>query len=254
MSIFARLVLAHLITDFPLQTNFIWRFRKETFWGNLLHGLIFILITPVFCWHIFDKIWAYVIILGIFHVLIDHLKIVYFSKNSESRDNIWSFLFDQFIHISFIGIISLIIYILNIRPILPSSLIEPKFSWNFSYLFGILRYAYYQDIVIYYAIFYVITTFVGSVILYQLEKTYFKLREEVPLVKTPSSLLERALITTLVVLHEPLWIFLVIAVKLMIVLVLSQEEKDPKFIRVLSFDVISSSTFAILVGIFLNLF
>jgi hypothetical protein len=251
MSIFARLVFAHLIADFPLQTDFIWRIRKKSFWGNFLHGLIFILITPLFCWDVFEKIWVYVIILGFSHILIDYLKINYFSKNGENRDNIWTFFIDQFLHLLFIGVFSLIIYFLNIK--MPSPSFEvPKFSMNFFYLKEILKYAYYQDKVIYYGIFYLISTFTGSIILYQVEKTFFKLREEPLLIKTPSAFLERALITTLVIMHEPLWIFLVVGVKVMIILVLSQEEKDPKFMRVLSFDIISSAVFAILVGLILN--
>lgn len=252
MSVFIRLVLTHLIADFPLQTDFIWRIRKESFWGNLLHGIIFILVAPLFCWHIFDKIWIYVVILGISHALIDYFKIFYFRKNGS--DNIWYFVADQILHIFLIGIASMFIYIFNTGVITANTTVSlPEFSFSISYLKKILIYAYYQDKVICYAIFYIITTFAGAVIIYQIEKTFFKLREEVPIVKTPSSLLERALITTLVVIHEPLWIFLVVGVKIMVILVLSQEEKNYKFIRVMSFDVISSAVFAIFIGLILTL-
>ncbi|PKP54950.1 DUF3307 domain-containing protein, partial [Candidatus Atribacteria bacterium HGW-Atribacteria-1] len=40
MPLFCRLLLAHIIADFPLQTNQIFKVKTNTEWGVLIHTLI----------------------------------------------------------------------------------------------------------------------------------------------------------------------------------------------------------------------
>jgi hypothetical protein len=44
MKIFFRLVLAHLLTDFVLQTNFIANWKKRSFYGVLAHSFTFFIL------------------------------------------------------------------------------------------------------------------------------------------------------------------------------------------------------------------
>ncbi len=88
--LFAWLVLAHVIADFPLQTNWIFKVRMEKSWGNLLHGSLFGIVVLIMLLGLYFgltgmnfrarpdvRMWLVfaVIILWLSHVLIDTIKV-----------------------------------------------------------------------------------------------------------------------------------------------------------------------------------
>lgn len=104
MDIFYRLVLAHLIADFPLQTDKVFTVKVRYRWGVLIHGFIvglmsFILVFP----YLQDiQVWTSLILLWLLHTFQDKEKIIY--NLQIERNNLWTFLTDQILHIGAIGL------------------------------------------------------------------------------------------------------------------------------------------------------
>jgi hypothetical protein len=106
MVLFWRLILAHVIADFPLQTDAVFSVKKNTEWGVFLHGAIFTLtalLTTVNDLAI-PMVWVGLISLGLFHVAVDKGKLVL--AGGGRRDNLGYFLLDQALHIGAIGLMS----------------------------------------------------------------------------------------------------------------------------------------------------
>ena len=103
MFIFIRLLLAHLIGDYILQFNRIYRLKSKGLKGVTVHVLLIVVCLFVFSWPYLNLpgIWVFIIFVGITHIFQDHLKI-----RLKVKNNPWFYLLDQFIHI---GIISTIL-------------------------------------------------------------------------------------------------------------------------------------------------
>jgi hypothetical protein len=101
MTLFATLLLAHLIADFPLQSNFVFRLKTRSPAGLLLHVGLHLLIL---CLLLVDpwRYWPALLFLGVSHYTIDWLKV----KRPSSPE--WpAFLLDQAAHIAVLAIIAL---------------------------------------------------------------------------------------------------------------------------------------------------
>ena len=106
MPLFYRLLLAHIIADFPLQTNQIFKVKTNTEWGVLIHTLIVLIFSVLFTFPYLESPKVIIILLVIFlsHTVIDKLKMEYSKKTSNQSIKI--FLLDQFLHISIIAALS----------------------------------------------------------------------------------------------------------------------------------------------------
>ncbi|MBU0951687.1 MAG: DUF3307 domain-containing protein [Elusimicrobia bacterium] len=121
MIIFWRLLLAHFLTDFTLQTNFIAKWKRESIFGALAHSGIFLLLSMVLCvfsdnfsglttHYLFDVWWKLpgwlcVMLIFIIHFGEDYYRI-WSIKEGGSSDNLLFFIWDQFIHIILIFLFS----------------------------------------------------------------------------------------------------------------------------------------------------
>jgi len=107
MALFWRLFLAHLIADFPLQTDAVFAAKKEKGWGVLLHGSLFglmaILLMKPFLRS--GAVWCGVVILWLFHMIVDKAKLILVRRGRE--DHLAYFLLDQVLHIGLVGLVSL---------------------------------------------------------------------------------------------------------------------------------------------------
>jgi hypothetical protein len=97
--IFWTLLLAHILGDFPLQTDTIFRLKKRGSWGVLPHVLVctiinIIALSPLLAT---KQAWIAIFVLAIVHAILDHSKIHISDKHA--RDDIFQFLFDQVLHI-----------------------------------------------------------------------------------------------------------------------------------------------------------
>lgn len=113
MVLFWRLLLAHLIADFPLQTDAVFAVKKKKGWGVLLHGTLFglvaiLLVKPFLK---MEAVWGGLLILWLFHIAIDKGKLIL--VGSGCRDHLAFFLLDQAFHI---GSVVLVSQLLNRAP------------------------------------------------------------------------------------------------------------------------------------------
>ena len=106
MFLFYRLLLAHIIADFPLQTNQIFKVKTNTEWGVLIHTLIVLIFSILFAFPYLEDPKVIIILLVIFlsHTVIDKLKMEYSKKTKNQSIRI--LLLDQALHIAIIAILT----------------------------------------------------------------------------------------------------------------------------------------------------
>lgn len=106
MFLFYRLLLAHIIADFPLQTNQIFKVKTNTEWGVLIHTLIVLIFSILFAFPYLEDPKVIIILLVIFltHTVIDKLKMEYSKKTNNQSLRI--LLLDQALHIAIIAVLA----------------------------------------------------------------------------------------------------------------------------------------------------
>lgn len=99
MELFITLLLAHLLGDFPLQTNAIAAGKGRAFPLLLLHVAIHMLLLWVLLG--FDPaVWGIVLTMGVAHLIVDWIKPRIFSRN-----NVQNFVLDQLAHLATIVLV-----------------------------------------------------------------------------------------------------------------------------------------------------
>ncbi|MBI4054917.1 MAG: DUF3307 domain-containing protein [Elusimicrobia bacterium] len=112
MTVFWRLLFGHFLADFTLQTNFINSWKRQSFWGMLLHTgthpICYLLLTYPYLdrfWVQTDYFslrgWTCILLLFLFHLLEDEWRI-YTIRRFRTSDSTLYFLWDQVIHLSVI--------------------------------------------------------------------------------------------------------------------------------------------------------
>ena len=96
--VFLKLLLAHLLGDFVLQTKFMVNKRKEHVGYLLLHILIHILVLVVILLPQITDFWLPIVFIGVSHLAIDSLKI--WLETKFPRKPLLFFCGDQLLHIS----------------------------------------------------------------------------------------------------------------------------------------------------------
>lgn len=76
MTTFTALLLAHLLSDFPLQTNRIFRMKLQGYKGLMLHAVIHVCVTALMIRQ-FWQFWPTLLLLGFLHYLTDWAKLRY---------------------------------------------------------------------------------------------------------------------------------------------------------------------------------
>ncbi|MEA2086674.1 MAG: DUF3307 domain-containing protein [Candidatus Caldatribacteriota bacterium] len=106
MFLFYRLLLAHIIADFPMQTNQIFKVKANTEWGVLIHTLIVLIFSIFFTFPYLEDPKVIIILLVIFlsHTVIDKLKMEYSKKTNNQSIRI--LLLDQALHIAIIAVLT----------------------------------------------------------------------------------------------------------------------------------------------------
>lgn len=147
MNIFWRLVLAHFIADFTLQTNRIANWKRESRWGMFVHiithPIVSIILTwPYLSWHWVDTRWlkldgwVCVALIAMFHWLEDEWR-VWSIQETGSPDSTGFFLWDQVVHLTMI---------LAFSPTIPAAQTAP---WVFPLLCGVLL-AHFTSVLIFF--------------------------------------------------------------------------------------------------------
>ena len=201
MFLFYRLLLAHLLADFPLQFTQLFRLKVSNRWGAAFHGGIFTLLALILSlpYLAHNSMWVFILLLGIFHILIDETKL---SLTRRFKiDNLWLFLSDQGLHIGLIGLLA------------ATSLGRLVLNWPLYNFPSFLTQAYNdpQSKVIIYIIAYLTATFGGTFLIYYLKKTLFIKQLGKVIISRPEKyfgILERFLIVSLVIFPGHFYFFI----------------------------------------------
>lgn len=159
MFIFLRLVLAHLLADFPFQTSEIYRLKIRNFQGQALHGMIVGVVSLFILLPFANNLWVWAIcfFIGITHAATDWAKVRCTSRGKKGN-HFAGFIIDQMIHIS----VNFIVFITPLKAISSAN--------THSILFNTL---YNDNNNIIYAISYVIATFGFTYFIDTFKMTYF---------------------------------------------------------------------------------
>ncbi len=105
MALFYRFLLAHLISDFPLQTTELVRWKQRSAYGVAVHCLIGGATALLLVWPDRAAFWPGILALTIVHFLTDQGKI-WLTNRHPGSDNVYSFVGDQVVHVLFLGVIA----------------------------------------------------------------------------------------------------------------------------------------------------
>ena len=101
MFLFLRLLLAHFIGDFFLQTKEVYKARRLGLWGASIHYLVVFLSLLAFSLPYLKYIgcWVAIIFATATHIVQDELKL----KTKSGRSSFIAFIIDQLLHIVFLS-------------------------------------------------------------------------------------------------------------------------------------------------------
>ncbi|MCM8773577.1 MAG: DUF3307 domain-containing protein [Candidatus Omnitrophica bacterium] len=192
MFIFLRLVLAHLIGDFPLQFNKVYNLKQKGLIGIIPHATIIMLCYIILSLPYLNLpgLWGFIFFLTITHLFQDSIKLSY--KGMK-----FSFLFyilDQIFHLSFISMILLT----NLRQIAP--LDNPKDNLIISF--------YNNNLTITYLIFLILATYNGYFMIRNIKTTIIKKFTPSTTFEKWYGILERAGLVSIFLLEKYLFIYI----------------------------------------------
>ncbi len=104
MFLFWRLILAHLLADFTLQTNKIAEVKSKNIFGVMVHTLIFFMLSLFLYNNFLENNWIYIVVIALSHFFIDTMRIVVIKKYRK-KDSVLFFIVDQILHISIIFLV-----------------------------------------------------------------------------------------------------------------------------------------------------
>ncbi len=159
MFVFLKLVLAHMIGDFILQFEELYRLKVKSRLGHFFHALIhfFCSLLLVFPYLDIPFIWIFISVISVIHYFQDLLK--YRIEGKHPKQIFWCFTIDQTVH--FIFIASILLF--------PYNSAERGFPQ-----FPVLNFFYSGNTATLYAIAYVTATFKGSYFLHALRRSFLK--------------------------------------------------------------------------------
>lgn len=124
MSLFWHLYLAHLLGDFPLQTNRIFAWKVRNFTGVLVHVAVIVALSALLIAPLLGEpaSWAILAVIGVAHALQDQFKLRYSKRTGD--DGLAPYVLDQVGHL--VTTIA-VVWFVRPRSLLPVSLPE---SWG----------------------------------------------------------------------------------------------------------------------------
>lgn len=99
MNFFYLLLLAHVLADFPLQTDTVFRLKQKSMMGVLLHAGIFSAVALIIFFPFLSQAaaWIAILALTLLHIVIDRAKV--FLSLRKATDNFIYFAVDQVLHV-----------------------------------------------------------------------------------------------------------------------------------------------------------
>jgi hypothetical protein len=126
MNFFYLLLLAHLMGDFPLQSDAVYRLKQKSMMGVIVHVAIFALVALIILFPFLSHqhIWAAVLLLSVFHVALDRTKLTI--ANSTASDRFLYFIIDQILHFMSLWVAGLWLQ----KSVLDAAAMAPAFYMN----------------------------------------------------------------------------------------------------------------------------
>ena len=235
MFLFLRLFLAHLVADFPLQFTKLFKLKTESFKGVVLHGCVFGIIAVLLSYPFiaFSFIGIYLLFLWVFHIFIDWLKIHMIYK-WKREDKLGLFILDQIFHL------------ISVAVVIP-------FTGRPSRQAAGLGRLYMSDTFIVFCIFYIISTFMATILIYYMKKTFTNKEVYFPRKGKYRDIFERALVTTLVVLPGWFCILVPVVVGIRMTICARHNFKENEYDYSM-FTLIASPSIAVISGLILRIF
>ncbi len=225
--------MAHLIADFPLQFNELFKLKVKSKWGVLFHCVIVGVVAILFSLPYLFCIWMWVaiIIMMASHFLIDYIRVLFTKKTN--LDNLWIFLLDQFCHVVVIWIISLTIISI------PAPLLE---------ISECIKVVMYNKVFILTASGFIAAGYFGAIVIHYLKKMFVKGYTSQSLNTKRYGIIERLLVVALIL--TPGLFFLFIPIVLITRMAISRVKEEEY--RLL--DSIASTVIAVTFGLMLKIF
>ncbi|MBU9889885.1 MAG: DUF3307 domain-containing protein [Candidatus Omnitrophica bacterium] len=197
MFLFLKLFLAHLIADFILQFEELYRLKVRSLWGHIFHVLIHWGVSLVLVWPYLDLpgIWIFVTAATLVHLTQDFIK--YTLTRKIPKNTFLYFMADQCVHVLVLGAILFFPVSREVRGFAGHSLWDTLYRDSAFTLF---------------LIFFILLTFAGSYTIHAFFRSYVK--NTPPLYGITSfemayTLLERSIVGIVIVTAaHPLWILL----------------------------------------------
>jgi hypothetical protein len=103
MFLFLKLVLAHMVADFILQFEELYRLKLRSWLGHFFHALIHGLVSLLLLFPYLSspRIWIFVAAITIIHYIQDQIK--YSLQARDPKNTFWYFTIDQIIHVLFLA-------------------------------------------------------------------------------------------------------------------------------------------------------
>lgn len=98
--------LAHLMGDYILQWNALAAWKSRSQKGILLHGFIVLLVTWLFSLPYDPGWWRWALLIGVTHTVIDGLHLALSRRFNWVREGLWTqvrFVLDQILHLAIIA-------------------------------------------------------------------------------------------------------------------------------------------------------
>lgn len=170
MFLFIRLFTAHLIGDFPLQTNKIYSLKTKSNIGIFYHVIMVFLASILCLLPVMNlNMFLYITAMCLIHFLIDHTKLTY-NKKMNKQFIVVGFILDQLLHI---------------LTIVPISLFEKEFNSFYYFLPDFLRVIYSDNTNFYLISGVILSTFFTEILIYNLK---ISLKEKSSLILHSSSI------------------------------------------------------------------
>ncbi len=114
MDFFLTLYLAHVIGDFPLQTDAIFRLKQKSTWGVTVHVLVCTLVNIVLLAQMLEHlfIWLTILFIAVIHITLDRTKM--FLAVFRDKDGLGYFFLDQGLHL--LSLMLAAWYVLQVLP------------------------------------------------------------------------------------------------------------------------------------------
>lgn len=223
-----RLILAHAIADFPLQTNTIYNYKEKSKKGILLHVLIHFLTSYVLLFNMFNlKLLGIVSLIAIIHFFQDWFKL-YLQKKHEIFNRTFAFIFDQVLHI-IVVFISYYYISKMLFGFIPHNFFPVSYSDKIGLLLSLS----------------ILASFGGCVAIYFIDKSILK--RNITYKKEYSGLLERMLIPIIIYLKMNIIYLLLLIVIRALYYYIYNNRKEFKIIRTVN--LILSPVIALLLSI-----